>query len=149
MLSEVSYIEPPTLSGLNYLLELLNQLFCTLHLKVLSVLLHVSHGLVASVVGIPFLVWWDPTCFVAALLAHLVQSLHRSRRYLLRIREPKWMREREVLTLARCARLGPSWISYADAGSCLQWHPPKGKLPHHDRFSRSHLMKRKMRSGAT
>ena len=58
------------------------------------------------------------------------------------------MNERDMLTLARCALLEPGWKYYADAGSCLQCQPPEGKLPHHGRSGRSHLMKRMM-SGAT
>ena len=70
-------------------------------------LLHVSHGLVASVVGVPFLVRCRrTTCLVAALLIHLVQSLHRPRRYLLRVGEPKLMREETCLLLQGVHGLG-------------------------------------------
>jgi hypothetical protein len=50
-----------------------------------------------------------------------------------------------VLTLARCARLGPGSKCYADARSC---QPPGGKLPRHGQSGRSHFMKR-TKSGAT
>jgi len=70
---EVSYLKPFTNIVYDNFLKPTDYLLCALNLKILSVLLHVSHRLIAPIVWVSFL-----STSLIALLLHLVQPLYGS-----------------------------------------------------------------------